>query len=163
MHGRTRLHVFVGFIVALLGPSAEVGAESRQIGHSDFWHYDGEVEVKSDSVSACRNTAACEQYCNESHCAHGFGFLGNDASWTYHGTFVHGRMDGAGRLEADFFEYVGGFEDGKFHGVGVLTCFVGRTDVVRYKGEFHRGTMPGTGQPVGPGGPKTISWNGPCG
>ena len=74
---------------------------------------------------------------------HGTGTLVNKESMTkYVGSFDHDKKTGDGQLEwinpeEPYAEYMGGFSDGIFEGMGVLLFRDGST----YKGEFSKGEM----------------------
>jgi hypothetical protein len=130
---------------SLLLAFACLGADSRTLRWGDESGYSGEVEARANTVAPCMGRLVCDY----SYCAHGFGSFSTDGGLWYEGTFVHGCMDGSGTYETDLYRYVGAFKRGKFHGHGVLTCFVGP----RLEGDFVEGTF--SGKPVD-------SWTGPC-
>jgi hypothetical protein len=146
--------------------TTRAAAEIKQIqGGGDSWSYEGEVEAKPAATAACMNTPNCSQYCDAHYCAHGSGSLGTDGGLVYKGSFVHGRFEGFGHYETDFYDYDGEFKQGKFDGHGVLTCLRGGY----YDGTFVAGAIPGPltdeyrgikrlEQLVG----KPVGWVGPC-
>ena len=79
----------------------ERGERSIRSFHSyDKWYYAGE---------AVPHTLG-GRFCDAQYCADGEGTLRSDGSWTYTGEFVSGQIEGFGRIEGDFYEYVGGFK-----------------------------------------------------
>jgi hypothetical protein len=141
-------------------------AETRRLSTNDSWQYEGEVELRPGYGGNCYSPPVCLEYCSAGYCPHGFGHLGTDASWSYDGTFVHGRIEGVGVYENDFYRYVGGFKAGLFDGHGVLTCGSGG----RFEGTFVHGYMRrqfnigppdehGTGQVFSD---TWVGWEGPC-
>ncbi len=138
------------FFLSLCVPAQVSPAETMRLSFRDAWHYQGEVRSDSGARTPCVYPGC--PYCSSGYCAHGNGSLGHDGSWGYQGSFVDGIMHGRGRLSNDFYEYVGGFDRGEYHGLGVLTCGGGSGDGKRFEGIFERGRLNG----------RTVGWVGPC-
>ncbi len=134
------------FFLALCVPPRVSPAETMRLSFRDAWSYKGEVRPGAGARTSCAH-AGCP-YCDSGYCAHGNGSLDHDGSWAYQGTFVDGVLHGRGHLSNDYYEYVGGFDRGEYHGPGSLTCLDGK----RFEGNFERGRLNG----------RIVGWVGPC-
>ena len=138
-----RLAVVVALVLACmaaLAASADVEIEKGIPGYS------GAIAPNPDPLKACSDVP-CTYYCNAKYCAHGNGrvnFWGEDREgreWTYIGDFVHGRMEGFGRFNTDFFIYEGQFKANEFDGHGTVNCLEGTEEL--YEGDFAMGHLIG--------------------
>jgi len=105
----------------------------REFAYDDLWVYEGNVEISDSPGNAWL-------YCGEGYCAHGAGRVGRDGGFSYEGAFDHGHIGEYGTASDDFWDYVGGFKYGLFHGEGELACVDGR----HFKGTFYYGKLLGT-------------------